>query len=281
MSNKNPRTAVAEVRKAEVAIADVPMDFTTDTGNGFEGARPEDFAIPFLQVLQGLSPQVKRSDGAYIEGAAEGMVFNTVTRAVVDTEKQQLIVVPCAYRHSYVEWRVREKGGGFVAEHELPPGPTTRDDKGRDILPNGNQLNDTRTFYVLVVDGAGSTPAVLSMTSTQIRKAKQWYMQQNMLRLNGPNGPYTPPMFASKWSVTTVPESNEKGSWYGWKFEHVGYMTAEDAALYRDAREFHKSVKAGAVSADMSRSDGERPVSTQAAQASGGNQEADDDEIPF
>lgn len=280
MSSKSTRAvATSDTRKTDVVV-DTPLDFAGDAGNGFEGARSEDFAIPFLQLLQGLSPQVKRSDGAYIEGAAEGMVFNTVTRAVVDTEKEPLIVVPCAYRHTYVEWRVREKGGGFVAEHDTPPAPTTRDDKGRDILPNGNQLNDTRTFYVLVADETGATPAVLTMTSTQIRKAKQWYMQQNMLRLNGPNGPYTPPMFASKWSVTTVPESNEKGSWYGWKFEHAGFMTADDAALYRDAREFHKSVKAGAVSADMSRSDGDQSQAKQSTKAAG-HTEGADDEIPF
>lgn len=261
MSTKRTNTAQAAQTTTgpepkTTAIVEANLDFGQDAGQGFETAKADDFAIPFLQLLQGLSPQVKRSDGAYIEGAAEGMIFNTVTRAVVDTEKEPLIVVPCAYRHTYVEWRVREKGGGFVAEYDIPPGDTVRDDKGRDILPNGNQLNDTRTFYVLVVDADGATtPAVITMTSTQIRKAKQWFMQQNMLRLNGPNGMYTPPMFASKWAVTTVPESNEKGSWYGWKFEHAGFMTKEDAALYAMAREFHKSVKGGAVTVDMSRSE--------------------------
>jgi hypothetical protein len=215
------------------------------------------------------------------------MVYNTVTRAVVDTEKTQLLVVPCAYRHTFVEWRLRERGGGFVAEYDTAPNVvTTRDDKGRDILPNGNQLNDTRSFYVMVIDEAHGTvtPAVLAMTSTQIKKAKQWYMQQNMLRLNGPKGQYTPPMFASKWVATTVPEANEKGSWYGWKFEHAGFMGEGDEDLYAAAREFHKSVKSGAVSADMSRSTdsgGETPAANAGAKRDPQTGEDKDDDIPF
>jgi hypothetical protein len=215
-------------------------------------------AIPFLAILQSGSPQCKRSEGAYIEGAAEGMLLNTVTGKVTDTSKRPLLVVPCAYTRAFVEWRLRENGGGFVKEHKPDPGlltDTIRDEKNRDILPSGNQINDTRTFYVLELDDDGiPSPAVLTMTSTQIKKAKQWMMQQNLLKLKGAAGvSYTPPMFASKWSVTTVPESNEKGSWMGWKFEHAGYLDGPSDPVYLAARDFHKSVVSGSTRADMSK----------------------------
>lgn len=247
----------------DVAIKkDTPLATTADfgdfAGGGFEGTGREDMAIPFLSILQGLSPEVKRSEGAYIEGAFEGMLLNTVTKEVYDTTKTKITVVPCAYVRTLVEWRVREKGGGFVGEHQpsWPDAATTeRDDRGRDILPNGNQLNDTRTFYVYVVNEDGTfSPAVITMTSTQIKKAKQWLMQQNLLRLSSGGRPYTPPMFASKWTVETVPESNEKGSWFGWKFTHAGYLAGPTDPLFVDAMAFHKSVTAGAVKVDLAKS---------------------------
>lgn len=256
---KTKATPAAPAKSTKTEVATTTADFSSDAGVGFEGAGRDDMAIPFIAILQGLSPEVKRSEGAYIEGAQEGMLINTVTKDVIDTTGTEFVVVPCAYHRAFVEWRVREKGGGFVAEHPVNTplqAQTTRDERGRDILPNGNQLNDTRTFYVLHVDkatGAG-TPAVISMTSTQIRKAKQWLMQQNLLKLSNNGRSYTPPMYASMWSIETVPESNEKGSWFGWKFSHAGYLKGPQDPLFLAAKEFHTAVTEGQAKADMSRS---------------------------
>jgi len=256
-------------------------DFSGFAGDGFEGATKDDLAIPFLTILQSNSPQVKRSEGEYIEGAAEGMLFNSVTKELYDPVKTPLFIVPCAYDRYFVEWRLREQGGGFKGQHSVEEGEelltkATRDDKNRDIIPSGNQLNDTRTFYVMIYKEAEgyATPALITMTSTQIKKAKQWYMQQNMLRLKGPSGPYRPPMYASKWRVTTVPESNEKGSWMGWAFEHAGYLKGPQDPVFVEAQEFAKSVKSGAVKPDFEK----------APDMAGGSTEPgadNDDDIPY
>jgi hypothetical protein len=233
--------------------------FADFAGQGMQGLSKDDLAIPFLSILQSGSPQCKRSEGEYIEGAAEGMLFNTVTKTVIDPIKTPVIVIPCSYNRALIEWRVREAGGGFVKEHPVDEallGTTVRDDKGRDILPNGNQLNDTRSFYVMVLDPDTGipAPAFMTMTSTQIKKAKQWLMQQNLLKLPAAGGRvYTPPMFASKWRVTTVPEQNDKGSWMGWAFEHAGYLSGPQDPIFQAALEFHQSVSAGAVKMDMAR----------------------------
>lgn len=278
--SKQKEQVPAVQQAGPVTMVEPPPVFEDDAGVGFEGTGRDDMAIPFLAILQSGSPQCKRSEGAYIDGAAEGMILNTVTNQVVDTSKSPLTVIPCAYTRSFVEWKLRENGGGFVREHtpvaanELLAG-AMRDEKNRDILANGNQLNDTRTFYVLVLDEDGlPSPAVLTMTSTQIKKAKQWLMQQNLLKLRKVNGdPYTPPMFASKWHVTTVPESNDKGSWMGWKFEHAGYLAGPSDPAYVMARDFHKSVTAGETRVDMAKAtvDGVAPE----------RQPGEDDDIDF
>lgn len=278
---------VAPVDTKTAALAVTPPDFGEHAGSGFEGTGRDDMAIPFISILQGLSPEVKRSEGAYIEGALEGMLINTVTKEVIDTTKTPVTVIPCAYQRAFVEWRVREKGGGFVAEYPASyQARTQRDERGRDILDNGNQLNDTRTFYVMVVSEDGTTtPAVLTMTSTQIKKAKQWLMQQNLLRLTSGGKTYTPPMFASKWSVETVPESNEKGSWYGWKFTHAGYLAGPTDPAFVEALAFHKSVVAGEAKANLAAAapeprDRETGEPTR-GRAPGGAPDDQDDDIPY
>lgn len=268
----------------QTPVATTAADFSGDAGSGFEGAGRDDMAIPFISILQGLSPEVKRSEGAYIDGAQEGMVLNTVTKQVTDTSKIEMIVIPAAYHRAFVEWRVREKGGGFVAEHPADTvlqTKTTRDDRGRDMLPTGNQLNDTRTFYVMCLDPdtGAAIPAVISMTSTQIRKAKQWMMQQNLLKLNAGGKAYTPPMFASKWRVETVPESNEKGSWFGWKFTHAGYLAGPSDPLFQIAKEFHLSVKAGETKADLAKTAPEPRIDPDTGEPTGAA--PGDDDIPF
>lgn len=254
--------AVVPAKTNAGALVDPANSFGEFADAGLGNMGKDDLAIPFLVILQSGSPQCKRSEGEYIDGAAEGMLYNTVTKEVIDPAKQDVLVIACAYNRSFIEWKLRENGGGFVREHPADDrllSQCQRDDKGRDILPSGNQLNDTRAFYVMVMyerdDGEQVfMPAFITLTSTQIKKAKQWLTQQKMLKLPRPGGgTYTPPMFASKWKVTTVPESNDKGSWMGWAFEHAGYLSGPNDPLFIEALGFHKSVSTGAVKADMSK----------------------------
>ena len=136
------KTAVAVAPKNELAPAN--LNYSADAGSGFEETSQESYAIPFLSILQSGSPQVKKSDGAYIKGAEEGMLIDSVTQTLFADGVE---VIPCHYTQRFIEWGLREQGGGFFGEH-LPSDPivstTVRDDKGRNILPNGHQLVDTR-----------------------------------------------------------------------------------------------------------------------------------------
>ena len=85
---------VAEVDSSDIIPFDDDM---LSAGTGLEEAGADDYAIPFLRVLQSMSPQLKKSDGKYIQGAEEGNLFNTVTESYYDgTEGVEII--PCAYK---------------------------------------------------------------------------------------------------------------------------------------------------------------------------------------
>lgn len=243
-----PSSEVAIKAATEVALANQHI---ADAGAGFEEAEASAYAIPFLQILQSGSPQCKKSDGAYIKGAEEGMFFNTVTQELYDGETG-ITVIPCLYNQRFVEWGTRESGGGFVREH-LPheaPSNTVKDDKNRDILPNGNALVDTRNHYVLLrlPDGTLS-PALVAMSSTQLKKSKQWMSRMQGIKVKGPNGFVTAPMMSRAYKLTTVPESNDKGSWFGFRIELAGLV--EDVAEYNEALAFAKAVKTGAAKAQQ------------------------------
>ena len=109
--------ATQVTKKEETAIA-LP-DFEDIGGLGFEETTSQDMAIPFLRILAQLSPQVNKRDGAYVEGAEAGMMFNTVANKVYDGE-QGVTVIPCYYNRRYVEWAPREKGGDtLVLTHPM------------------------------------------------------------------------------------------------------------------------------------------------------------------
>lgn len=223
--------------------------FENDAGSGFEDVDATAYAIPFLSVLQSGSPQVKRSDGAYIKGAEEGMLYNSVTQEPFDGAAG-VTVVPVYYKRTFIKWAPRDGGGGFKGEL-LPSDPqvaaarTNKD--GRLVDAEGNLLADTRTHYVLIVGADGSyQPAVISLASSQIKKSRNWMSKMNgikMLRADGSQ--FTPAMFSHEYHITTVPENNDKGSWFGIKVETRGPVVSD--ALYHAAKAFRDAVRSGEV----------------------------------
>lgn len=237
--------------------------FEETEGGGFEGVDESSFAIPFLIILQSGSPQCKKSDGAYIKGAEEGMLYNTVTGELYDGD-EGLRVIPCFFKRTFIEWGDRDAGGGFKGEYK-PTDPIVsqiqRDDRGRDVLPNGNLLVDTRTHYVLILKEDGSfSPAVIAMSSTQVKKSRQWMSKMDGIKFrNGAGQLYTPPMFSHSYLIQTTPEQNDQGSWFGWKIGSAELI--EDANLFGAAKEFKRAVSAGEVREQVPSQDGTAPAS--------------------
>lgn len=237
-------TAVAVKEESNIALAN---QHVTDAGSGFEETSSDSFAIPFLSILQSGSPEVKKSDGAYIKGAEEGMLINSVTKEVYSGD-EGVEVIPCYYTQRYIEWGLREKGGGFMGEY-LPNDPivgtTVRDDKGRNILPNGNQLVDTRNHYVLIRKNGILSMALMSLSSSQLKVSKRWMSMMQGEKIKNPTTQMfeTAPMFSRVYKVTTVPQSNDKGSWFGYDFTKVGEV--QDMAEYSEAQSFNHAVKSG------------------------------------
>jgi len=247
------------VEKKEQALA-IFASFEDDASAGFEGMGSEDMALPFLRLLTHTSDEI-----GVVEGALPGMIYNTVTGQIFDGKKG-ITVVPCAYMRQYIEWAPRGSSGGGAPVAIYPAtsdilSKTHRDPgESKDLLDNGNYIENTANHYVVVVgeDGVPS-PALITMKSTQLKKSRKWNSMQQSVKLQGKNGLFTPPMYSQTYKLTTTAESNDKGKWFGWEVERIG--TVEDADLYKIAKAFHEQVASGAVKVKHSDEDGDAPSS--------------------
>jgi hypothetical protein len=257
-----PATTRGIAVTSNTGLALLASAFEDDAGAGFETADSSAYAIPFLTILQSMSPQCKKSDGAYIKGAEEGMLFNSVTQELFNGDTG-VVVIPCYFKRSFIKWAPRETGGGFKGEL-LPSDPQVTsaraDDEGKLHDADGNLLSDTRTHYVLLLTANGGyQPAVLSLSSSQIKKSRNWMSKMNGIKMQRQDGSYfTPAMFSHQYRITTVPESNDKGSWFGLKVEIVGPVDIAD--LYRASKSFRDAVSSGEIKEQTPRQDGGHEV---------------------
>lgn len=253
--------ALVEKKEFAVAPADL-MDFSADAGAGMENAGQESFAIPFLTVLQKGSPQVDEASGAAIDGARAGMLFENVTGRIF-SGKEGVVIVPCSYRREFLRWGGRDTGGAFKGAY-TPEDVADMRAKGQvvefegrlyapeqdgSVNPNrSDRFNDTRGHYVLIMDEQSGawTEALLSLTSTQIKKSKMLMSALASVKLKNAAGQmYTPPTFANYVRVTTVAESNDKGTWFGVKFELAGQVNRTE--VYSAGKAFHANIMKGGV----------------------------------
>jgi hypothetical protein len=220
-------------------------EMSKDSGGG-EEVTSSDVQIPFIRVIQAMSPQIKKSDSAFIKGAGQGDIFNTVTKQFWSAE-DGILVIPTYFQQKLLEFVPREQGGGFVGELKSSSEEVKkaqRNDAGAELLENGNELVRTAQHYVKIVHDDGTLEnAIVDMKKTQLKKSRQWMSIMMMQKHNGK----TLPSFSQVYRLKTVEEGNDKGSWYSWSVEHEKMV--ESIESYNDAKSFHTSIKSGELTA--------------------------------
>ena len=247
-------------KKKETALAVVDNSvFEQDAHDGMGNISSEDVALPFLKLLSQLSPEIES-----VKGAKAGMIYNTVSGEVYDGV-QGIKVIPCHYERKYIEWQPRGQGSGApIAVHPATSDIMTKTfrkpGESKDYLDNGNYIENTANHYVMVLDDNGvPSPALIVLKSTQLKKSRKWNSMMMTLKMNGKNGPFTPPSYSHVYRLTSSKESNDKGTWYGWEVERVGPV--EDATVYHSAKTFALSVKQGEVNVKHDQEEGAKATS--------------------
>lgn len=255
-------TAVAEKKSAQVAAFDDDfMKEAEELGGAGRTKGIDDNVVPFLSLLQDLSPEAKPRDPEYVAGAEPGMILNKATR----TPHKELEVQPWATDRVINQWTPRDSGGGFRGRHPLigsveesmkKIGGTSKPDPkdpNKTIwgLPNGDELLDTRYVYVNVIernaDGAivKATPSVISFSSTGHTVAKQWSTLRNASTL--PNGKEHPIWFRTYLMKTKLVKNN-KGEYFVLDFLDRGDDGwVRDAGIRTKAKDLFEQFEKGQI----------------------------------
>ena len=215
--------------------------FGDDLESGFENVTHEDTSLPYVRILGQLSAEVNEGDGKYLSGAKPGMIYNNITNEVFDGKKG-IKVVPCYYKRDFPE--KSDKGDGMattIVTHAFnsPIIQTGKREGSKIRLPNGNYLEETAYYYVLMeTKSGGMTPALITMKSSQLSVSKKWLAMMKLMQVaDGKGGFKRPPMHGVVYNLASALQKNDKGSWYGWSVTQDRIMGQEDVNLYKTAKE--------------------------------------------
>lgn len=274
-------TAVATKAKTDVST-EVMDDIFQTAGDGAHYDSSE-MQIPFVRVLQALSPQLNKNKSEFIKGASAGDIFNTVTGEIWSGDVG-ITVIPVYQETKYLEFVPRSQGGGYKGErHASDPDLQNTTRVGipygsKELLPNGNELvKSDQHFCLLLADDGPYQPAIVDMKSTSLKVSRRWKTQIAMQKVKTPDGRMlTPALYATIWRLGVVEESNDQGSWSNWSVEKIGLVQSRE--LFQEAKALRESVASGAVKAAADPDRGSNSGNGSGNPNRGG---VGEDEIPF
>lgn len=230
----------------------------TDTFEGFAGAGMEtvtarDILIPRLGIIQALSPQLKKTNSAYIDGCEEGDIVDAGTGEIMP---KPVHVIPVLWAKTWIEWAPRQTQRGIVAFHPTEDIllKTKPDEKGKPTLDNGNSIIETAQWYVVNLT-AGRRNSFIPMASTQLRASRRWMTLAQGERLKNSAGrEYVPPLFYRTYSLETILHQKGDQTWFLWKIGR-GPAVPELGDGWKDILEqctrFRDSLTADQMRADL------------------------------
>jgi|TARA_R110002153_G_scaffold131915_2_gene280919 hypothetical protein len=230
-------------KELKVKSGDLARPAFMDSGSsrGSEGVGIDDITIPRVDVLQALSPQRKKTNAEYIEGAEEGMLFNTVTKQLYGSN---FVFVPVYFRKEYVIWKDRKEGGGFCGafSSELDAINAIAD---QDLNPEIHQISDTGQHFGLLVDDHESEnpkieEAVISMSRSKMKVSRQL---NTMIRMAGGD------RFERAYTVAACESTNNNGEeFWNISVKQLGYVSE---SVFKAAEVVYTAITAGTT--DVSR----------------------------
>jgi hypothetical protein len=271
MANKPDDTAVADRDEKKNALATMNAGAgaalpafmadkaAKDAGKG-TSQDAADNLVPMVYLLQSGSPQAKKRDPAYIEGAEEGDIWlknSGLQPTEIVKGDDGLLVQPCFFFKEWVEWKPNR--GGYAGRHEERPADAEQKEievegKLRTVWmrPNGNVVVETRQHIVLVhleakdADGklakTGSKLAyAIPMAGSQHTPSRAWMARMNAKSIPGVDGPA--PSWACLYRLKPKGKQNEDGSWVIYDIIDAGWVqTAEE---YEAGARLHGSFASG------------------------------------
>lgn len=274
-------TAVAvQDQTTQVAAFNDDDFFGIDTG--MDAVTAADVALPRYTVLQGLSPQVNSRKDEYVEGAKMGMIFNTATGKVMDTQR----LVFAYYQRRNIEWVPRDKpcpittlpqvtGGGLYKDYGTDDSVLSECqlyEKNNSLwTPRGHELVVTGTWYV--IDPDTLSMGWIGMGKTQLTPSKKLLAGIRDEKYVHPKlGIQPAPMFYRVWEMSTKLREHEGNEWFVWQHKPAELIQQlpQGRAILEMCREISRTIKEGEMTIDVTVGETDGQVNA----AAGGNIDA-------
>lgn len=169
-------------------------------GQGFENMGADKFSIPMLKIAQATSSIV--ADG----NVKMGDFYNSITGV---SYGNSIEVIPVYFDTVWLEWRANM--GGLVGRHKPYSIKTTGDIYTGLRTLDGNTIQESWCYFILIKGHEDEGPLMFSATSTNLRYCKIWNGLLNEAKL--PSGKHAP-LFSSYWKLESRKNKNDKGTYF-------------------------------------------------------------------
>lgn len=247
MSDKQlAKTGKTEDQAMALFSEQLPAHLQNQPGRGNESVGREDVTIPRVDLIQDISPQRKKNDPQYIEGAEEGMFFNTVTQELYGPA---FMFVPVFFKKEFIIWKDRKKGGGFNGAFD-----TMEEAEAALAKIEGDKADfaivDTAQHFGLVVDPASSIDnpiteeVVISMAKSKMKASRKF---NSMIRIAGGD------RFSKAYRMVAVQDQNKEGQkYFNVNASPLGFVPP---VLYKKAEALYNAVISGQKAIDRTAED--------------------------
>lgn len=228
-------------QNSEVLVqSQLPDYIKQGEGRGSENVTTDDLIIPRLELIQGLSPAVKRGDQGYIDGAQSGMYNNSVTRQLYG---ETCTVIPVHFSVQHIVWRDRKLAkdlgisaeGGFFGAFSTPEEAHARaEEEGGE--KQAITVVDTPTHLCLILNTETGQweEIMIPMPKTKAKISRQW---NSLVKLAGGD------RFSRAYTLGAVLQKNGRGEdFYNFTVEFLGFPSQ---AAYAQAEALYESVAGG------------------------------------
>ncbi len=136
-----------------------------------------------------------------------------------------------------------------VGTHLTPPSNAKEEMRGiKYRLINGNYIEKTMYFYIIVMIDGAPRKAVITMRSSNLTPARKLNDLISNLRMTDDKGSFQPAAYSAVFKLQTVEKNAGDKTWHVYKpsiSRMLNVSDEKDAAIYVMAQEFQKQVSAG------------------------------------
>jgi hypothetical protein len=178
-----------------------------------------------------MSPAVKRNDPKFVQGAEIGMMTNSVTRELYGEE---VLVVPVFYTKQWLVWKDKKQGGGFFGAYDTPEDGNARARQEGGTGAGVEAIDTPQHLCLLLNNKTGSVDEIMiPLARTKAKVSRNW---NSLIRLGDGD------RFSRVYRIKTVEETNQKGDFYNFSIESVGFPPQP---IFKRAEELYERIASG------------------------------------